>query len=277
MTLAQRSALSPAEKYDMYMGRYDFPLLKSERKRTSPTRPGWEGLCHGWAVASMHFKEPKPVLVKSLDGIEIPFGSSDIKGLLSLVQGNFNRAQSRLVGARCNISLDEYPQDASRPECRDLNAGTFHVILANLVGIHKKGFVIDITRDLQVWNQPVTAFQSKILEEVPLSARASRAAIKSLRIETEMSYQGESFLANWEPITGSAKSVNVTKLYEYTLELDGEGRIVGGEWISDNRPDFLWVQGMPSFSDYFNGLASIYRESLKGPAFSDPAAAQAAQ
>lgn len=277
MTLAQRSALSPAEKYDLFMGRYDFPLLRSERSRTSPTRPGWEGLCHGWAVAAMNFKEPQPVLVRSLDGIEIPFGSSDIKGLLSLVQGNYNRAQSRVVGARCNISLNDFPQAENRSECRDLNAGAFHVLLANFIGIHRKGFVLDVTRDLQVWNQPVTSFESKVLGEVPLVPTAARSAVRSIRIETSMGYQGESFLANWEAIDGTPQSVNITKIYQYDLELDSQGRIVGGEWIGADRPDFLWVQGMPAFTDYFAGLGGIYRDSVDGgEPLPDPAASQAA-
>jgi hypothetical protein len=224
----------------------------------------------------MNFKEPQPVLVKSVDGVEIPFGSSDIKGLLSLVQGNFNRAKSRMVGARCNIAFEEHPEAASRSECRDLNAGAYHVILANLVGIHKKGFVVDITRDLQVWNQPVTAFQSQVLGEVSLSSTASRLAVRSVRVETTMFYQAENIFPTWDATNGTAQSINVNRIYQYNLELDGGGRVVGGEWVSDNRPDFLWVQGLPAFSDYFASLAKVYRESLKGAPLPDPTASQAA-
>ena len=90
MSIAEKANLSPAEKYDAFLGRFDYPLVQAERSRTSPDRPGWEGLCHGWSVASLNFAEPKPVLLKSPNGLEIPFGSSDIKGLLTLMQGNFN-------------------------------------------------------------------------------------------------------------------------------------------------------------------------------------------
>jgi hypothetical protein len=149
------------------------------------------------------------------------------------------------------------------------------VLLANFVGIHKKGFVLDITRDLQVWNQPVTSFESKMLGEVALAPTAARSAVRSIRMETTMGYQGESFLANWEAIGGTPQSVNIIKLYQYDLELDAQGRIVGGEWIGADRPDFLWIQGMPAFTDYFAGLAGIYRDSVDGgEPLSDPAASQ---
>ncbi|NBX17181.1 MAG: hypothetical protein EBR09_07440, partial [Proteobacteria bacterium] len=65
------------------MGRFDFPTVQSERRRTSPAAAAWEGLCHGWAPASLEFNEPEPVTVTGENNIKIPFGSSDIKALLS--------------------------------------------------------------------------------------------------------------------------------------------------------------------------------------------------
>jgi hypothetical protein len=43
----QLMELSPAEKLDILAGRYDYPTVKSERRRTSPYDEFWEGLCHG--------------------------------------------------------------------------------------------------------------------------------------------------------------------------------------------------------------------------------------
>jgi hypothetical protein len=37
------STLSPAEKYDIFVGRYDFPTVQSEWRRTSPNDYTWEG------------------------------------------------------------------------------------------------------------------------------------------------------------------------------------------------------------------------------------------
>jgi hypothetical protein len=38
--------LSPAEKYDLYRGRYDYPTVRSEWTRCSPNDESWEGICH---------------------------------------------------------------------------------------------------------------------------------------------------------------------------------------------------------------------------------------
>ena len=87
MSMSQLADLSPAEKYDIFMGRYDFPTVKLERERTSRQDKKWEGICHGWAPAALHFTEPHPVLIDSVDGVAVPFGSSDVKALLSYYQG----------------------------------------------------------------------------------------------------------------------------------------------------------------------------------------------
>src|SRR5574343_122515 len=59
--------LSPAEKYDLYIGRTDFPLTNYELKRTGirtkKNIPEWEGICHYWAPASYLFDEPGPITV----------------------------------------------------------------------------------------------------------------------------------------------------------------------------------------------------------------------
>lgn len=49
--------LSPAEKFDVVNSRFDYPTVKSEWQRTAPTDAKWEGLCHGWAPASLYYHE----------------------------------------------------------------------------------------------------------------------------------------------------------------------------------------------------------------------------
>ena len=89
--------LSPAEKYDIYNGNWDFPTVADERKRTkiqSTLRgsdsfnsdfviPTWEGLCHAWAPATILFDEPDKVDVKSADNYDLTFRASDVKALLT--------------------------------------------------------------------------------------------------------------------------------------------------------------------------------------------------
>jgi hypothetical protein len=80
--------LSPAEKYDLYMGRYDYPLTLEVSRLAKSDAKDWEGICHGWAPASMNHYEPKPKIMLNAQGIKIPFGSSDIKALISYYYAN---------------------------------------------------------------------------------------------------------------------------------------------------------------------------------------------
>jgi hypothetical protein len=87
MSQRELESLSPAEKYDIFVGNYDYPTLRGEQKRNSPIASSWEGICHGWAPASINFIEPNSVTLEGAGGIRVPFGSSDIKALLSFYQG----------------------------------------------------------------------------------------------------------------------------------------------------------------------------------------------
>ena len=151
-------ALSPSEKFDLLLGRYNFPYTRKERKRTRIMRtvpgnpryvpgfkiPRWEGLCHAWAPATLSFREPRPVKVKNRDGLVIPFGSSDIKALLTFFL-HHREGRTRFLGKRCEFDLDDLTQRYRRGEisrsyyyeqrraCEDTNAGAFHVVLTNQI------------------------------------------------------------------------------------------------------------------------------------------------
>lgn len=88
MSMRERLNLSPAEKYDILAGNWTYPLVDYERKRNNPSDEKWRGLCNGWAAASAHFKEPRPVVVKSVDGFEIPFGRRILKHCLQSIWRN---------------------------------------------------------------------------------------------------------------------------------------------------------------------------------------------
>jgi hypothetical protein len=87
MSRDEIAALSPAEKFDIYLGNYGYPTFKGERARTNPEMKPWEGICHGWVPAAINHPEPLPVDVVNKEGLMIPFGSSDVKGLLSFYYG----------------------------------------------------------------------------------------------------------------------------------------------------------------------------------------------
>jgi subtilisin-like proprotein convertase family protein len=55
--------------------------------------------------------------------------------------------------------------------------------------------------------------------------------------------------ASTEPNSDRIERWTRNDRYHYVLELDGEGKIIGGEWIGEsqtNHPDFLWLPTRPS-------------------------------
>lgn len=270
MSEEELSQLSPAELYDIAMGDYRFTLTKKVLKTYSPRDLWWEGICHGWAQAASNYSEPVPVVITNPDGLRVPFGSSDVKGLLSMHDSFNSKGLYVRVGDRCSVrgkvAGEELPEDgdigvpvphlANKPSCRDVNAGAFHVVLASMIGVNSQGFVADVDRFNDVWNQPIKSYESEIVESVPVTPQEAKSGIvQKLRVKTKMTYgeelefyspeleeEGSVAFVSKEPVTGTHMSAETSRDYEYVLELDAKGEITGGEWISETRPDMLWMK-----------------------------------
>ncbi|MFT3713331.1 MAG: hypothetical protein QM817_37220 [Archangium sp.] len=231
----------------------------------------WWGICHAWTPASILFPEPRNPVTKN----GITFEVQDLKALASLVH---NSTRTKFVSLRCNkhnttpdgtgIRLDPYgrPIDADR-ECRDTNAGTYHVLLANYLGLMRQSFAEDRTNSYEVWNQPLRGFKVTSQREVTAreanqligvtesntdggvdggalsTYRFNSAATRFISVKAEVKYISES-----SPEDGyTAPRIDWytrTDRYEYVLELDAAGKIIGGEWVGSsklNHPDFLWL------------------------------------
>ncbi len=287
--------LSPAELYDISQGDYKYSLTKKVLKTYSPDDLWWEGICHGWSQAASSFPEPDKTVVENEDGIQVPFGASDVKGLLAMHEAYNSKGIYARVGDRCGVlgkvEGEAFPEDgdvpppsasdANRPECSDVNAGTFHLVLANMIGIYSKGFVADVDRFNDVWNQPVSAFESQFHEEHAVTPAEYRNGIdKKIRVTTTMYYGDEleffteealaedilSFVSK-NPVTGTPAQLTSARQYEYLLELDSFGKIVGGEWISESRPDMMWMKEKDAkFRDGrfpLEGLNRIYKPVVR--------------
>ncbi len=288
-SLRELKSLSPAEKYDLLLGQYSYPLVNHERERTQVLRtmpshtdfdfdydiPTWEGLCHGWAPATLLYTNPRATTLKSPDGLEIPFGASDIKALLTFNMHYSKNVRSSFLGKRCNInfeeireqleygeiSQEEYIAKLQSAECLDVNAGSFHIVLANQIGKLKEGFIADVTRDFEVWNQPVFAYETNVIgQKDPTVKQREYGTKKVISIYLELHYVVErnqhwEYRDNYQDFS--------TKHYQYDLEINHKGDIIGGEWISEDRPDFLWKQDRPSFSGYFKKLEDLYNKSIE--------------
>jgi len=197
--------------------------------------------------------------IKSPSGLIIPFGSSDVKALLSYFLGEIDNEDDSTwyIGDRCDIDIEADPSKENTTACADANAGAFHLALFNLIGRGKHGFVIDRVRSDQVWNQPVFAYNATVISQSPTSAHVELTIYYA--DETDPSYQ---------PILTNV----VNETYAYLLELDSNsGNITGGEFLSWDRPDFAWMSVPHAFWGYWQSLGAIYAASTKqADTFSGP-------
>ena len=260
MTREELSALSPAEKLDIFVGRFEYPTVLSERRRTYPGAAPWEGLCHGWAPASLEFLEPHPVTLKGPSNISVPFGSSDVKALLSWYMALRSAVPAIGLGGRCDIFST---LGLNTPRCRDANAGAFHIVLANQIGRQREGFVIDLARYAEVWNQPVYAFQSREIGRQGASPGAAPGTTQEVVVESQVFYTIE-IEPTWNALGQTLeRPMTNSVIYRYRLELDAQGTIRGGEWLQEARPDFLWIQQRGAFTGADAAIGQIYEAAIR--------------
>ncbi len=176
-------SFSPAEKYDILLGNFDFQYSNSvremlkEMKRRDMIR-GWSGVCHGWSPASLREHQPHhTVKVKLADGKYMNIYPYDIKGLLTFGWGKSNAQYSSIVeGWQCWGHLDTDPRgratrDMFKPNemggdsgCtdEDLTAQFFHLAMVNSIGYQNRGFVSDMAFEKSVWNHPVYSYELRL-------------------------------------------------------------------------------------------------------------------
>lgn len=289
MSQKELSQLSPAELYDISNDDYNYTLTRKAFSLYSTRDLWWEGICHGWAQAAINYPEPRPIIYTNKSGIKIPFGASDLKALIAMHEAyNYKGEKFAFAGRRCKVkgkvigeaddrdhpSSREFPNQelAESADCKDVNAGAFHLIISNMLGIHGKGFVADIDRFNDVWNQPIVKFSTQILNEEPISSHHfSQGISRRVRVKLDMTYgeelkfytpelaaQGLLNFVSKKPVTLTPHQKFLTRNYEYVLELNSYGNIIGGEWVTQTRPDFLWHYARSSqFKNYPIPLAHL--------------------
>lgn len=161
--------------------------------------------------------------------------------------------------------------------CRDTNPMTLHMALKGLINDQKIGFVMDKTRTAQVWNHPVykwemTALPIKKNDKDGSVAPAGEPVAVSEVDDLFRDYRakGTAFLVQMKvklyygvengpklSYRASDEAVDVDTVF-YTLELDQNKNLIGGEWglipttanakesslasgRSGTAPDFLWL------------------------------------
>lgn len=262
--------LGPAEKYDLLVGDKKRALTKSmwEQGKVYYDSDGkvedWMGLCHGWAPAAM--MEPRPT--KSVDALsfdtkwKIPLNPSEIKGLVSYSWAT-NPYDVAFLGQRCT-KKDPKRDDNGRlidPECFDLNPATWHRVVVNQVGARKQPFIMDATYDYEVWNQPVAAYSYTYFNPQTMAPVASLELAKVARAEFTRDVFSKYRSAKVSAVAGinmvvayvvetrattaetDSEGRDVLRWvgYQYDLELDADGDVIGGEWYDPVHPDFVWM------------------------------------
>lgn len=250
MTTDELATLAPSEKFDLLNGNYHYPLKAEVSSRAKSNDPLWWGICNGWSPASIVHNEPTPKTLKNSEGLSVPFGSSDIKALVSYYYAYHHKVPTtNQMGRRCMTGIG--------PGCsNDFNAGAFHLVLGNKVGLENTSFIADLEKGRAVWNHAVIKYDAKIVGEEYVS---SRSVARQVRIRNEVTYVMEIKKNSWYPTNGTEDHVNVTRKYEYNLDLDASGNIVGGSWISSDRPDFIWNMAR---AENFNGQYARILELL---------------
>lgn len=245
MSSDEIARLAPSEKLDLLNGFYHYPLKKEVASRAKDNDPLWWGICNGWSPATIAHNEPTPKTLTNPDGISIPFGSSDIKALVSYYYAYHHKVPTtNQMGKRCMAGVG--------PGCgNDLNAGSFYLVLTNKVGLEGTSFIADIEKGRQVWNHAIVKYNSTIVKSnlAPASSSA-KGTVRRVQVKTVVTYVLEIKKNSWYPTNGTEDHVNVDKNYEYIIELDANDNIVGGEWISSTRPDFIWNMAK---AETFNG------------------------
>ncbi len=312
----------------------------------------WFGICHAWAPAAILEDEPKKAV--TFNGVE--FKVNDLKALMSLAYTE--ALDVKFMSLRCDDSA-KTTDLGGKAACKDTNAGSFHVVVANLLGIQGKAFVEDRTYDYEVWNQPVRSFKvtknvavtgaqanallgagktvsnteragnvgagawkpvydlvvkpgqtlrvamtgtgdadlyvrwngqpgaaayscrpyldgtdelceivapadaktayiavqgyaassqykivTTVIDLAPVTYAFNPAAVSLRQVQTELRWIGESASNIDGNLSATIDQYTQKDVYDYVLELDGAGKIIGGEWIGasrTNHPDFLWL------------------------------------
>ena len=126
------------------------------------------------------------------------------------------------------------------PSARDggPNMGTFHLALANYIGQAGHPVGIDRTKGREAWNNPVYEYQVTSIRD---AGRRGDIEYKELVTKITYTWYGTDRVSQTNPDTGERQGHQSRSMsIRYHLELDSQGKIVGGRALS-HAGHFLWV------------------------------------
>lgn len=253
-------AVSPLAKYDTVFNAGTNKAAQWEEQNhtitSSDPNSSWKGHCNGFSAAAQRHAEPAKDVVRG----STTFTPKDIKALLAEI--HMSAKFYFLGGNRCelaNSSALPLPTNRadllSMSDCEDVNPGTFHVAIANWIGLQKHSLIFDTSAKDQIWNYPHYKYESTSttitaaeamrqitsVSKTPYTFNPSAVGFRSVSTKV---YFTEAFgheIMTSEVMASMRFQANT---YTYILELDAAGKIIGGEWTGDSiqkHPDFVWV------------------------------------
>jgi hypothetical protein len=143
--------------------------------------PTWHGLCDGWAGIAA----TEPAATRTVTRHGVTFAPIEIEALAAQLFSE--TGLYTMIGVRCTERAVN-----GDPSCRDWNPGSFHLVLANVVGLRKRSFVLDDHAGEEVWNRPVVRYRAKVREITASEAMAlaSGTAMSSIALVVDKETSG---------------------------------------------------------------------------------------
>jgi hypothetical protein len=250
-------------KYDRAFNSSQNSAAAWEKDNHNEYEPSWQGHCNGTSVTVSRFQNPRRSVSRPTgcftgsNSACTVFTPTDIRALLAEI--NMSARYKFIAGHRCRLDIDEIksrPALRSDPQkkdfCDDVDPASFHLALVNFLGRKRQPVMFDRSLDTPVWNYPIYSYQYSYSS--PLSAAQAIAktglnlsswvfnpyAVSFYHVRMNIVFRNA---ANNTEGAGTIPA-GTQEIYDYILEVDKDGDIMGGEWIGESKykhPDFVWI------------------------------------
>ncbi len=255
---------SPLDKWyeaDIHGDFFDIKKFFRDEKRVIQGNT-WGGFCHAYSATAINYKEPTK---KVLNGVT--FYHSDIKAIMAAYYDYVMAkgiVKTYMLGSRCNKDIPQGsgPGDKNGYNCDDLNAGSFHMALNELINVRNHGVVMDMNSGNEVWNVPIIGYEAKNMGEYAGYYRSkARGTVSIIEYHTTLKYLGYQKPEEDFEVPGVKGQKVKSVTYKYLIELNKHGNIIGGEWLESKHPDFLWYSSeLPEPSGKWAPLNELLNE-----------------
>jgi hypothetical protein len=279
------NALSPVEKFDIYVGDYQFNATKHTKLKRGPERKknmlssSWQGYCNGARAAGALMPEPQhSITVTNPDGIKVKFEIADLKalGASSYFFGEFVSNLGYPTRGFLTVLVPfPFARNTYPP-----NMALFDIALRAYLADSGKVFFMDTASHFSVQNAAIVGYERKIIPHkekgiTTVFRKVSKGeqelhpgVVKKIKVETTLKFLAEIIddseghninHKDVKMIIESNKSTkqlvargkwNQKKDVSYELFLDANNRIVDGE-LSGLGPDLYWFAAGRGYDDTF--------------------------